>query len=210
MNSKTLYLICSLMILMTLPIAVFAESENNIRNVEDIRVHTDLPLNESEIQKMVDETPSTNPAMFEEMAKAQDTVAAYGEVPSINGEEAYDWGLSLQRIARSIQDNDALKKYEVINDGLITYGRGNDGFFIVYLNVERKDQITLEDIENIKNTFEEYAEKEGIYNLPIIFSYSKLEIELHAAGIPFKESSGMFFFLKQSYMNIFERFANFF
>lgn len=183
MKYKILSLICSLMILITLTAPVVAESGVEITGVEDIRKYTEMPLTEKQLQKMLDDTHPTNPALFEERAKAKSTVAAYGQVPLKKGEDAYDWWISLQRITTSVQQNKAIAEYLLKNDGFVSgYGCNVYGFITVYLDVNKKDQIKPEELENIKQVFEKYAENEGIKDLPIAFVNYKSNLILDASS----------------------------
>ncbi|WNY27649.1 hypothetical protein [Methanolapillus ohkumae] len=152
-------------------------AKEDVRGVEDIRVFTEMPLNDSEIQKSVDQTPPTNPEYFEQVSKSQSALASYGTVPLKTGEDAYDWGLSLQRISRSIQQDQAFEKYLAVNGGPICgYSAGINGFLMVYLNPNVADLKTSQDIENMKQVIEKYAIEEGIEDVPIVFVNGCLNI----------------------------------
>ena len=181
--------------------------------VEDIRISTEFPLNESEIQEIVDNTPSTDPEMFEKVAQSQDAIAFFGEVPYKKGEDAYNWWLSLQRVAESVNDEKALSIFFEINgDRPVGYGCNIYGFMTVFINADQKGNITSDDIENIKEVFEKYTEKEGINNLPIVFVYETDfgYIASQAYDYSAPESNGILSFFKRIYLNIFDKFTSVF
>jgi hypothetical protein len=65
-----------------------------------------------------------------------------------------------------------------LNGVPVGHGCNIYGFLTVYLDADQVDQITLEDIEDIRQVFEKYAEKEGIKNLPIVFSKHRSNLVL--------------------------------
>ncbi|WNY26856.1 hypothetical protein [Methanolapillus ohkumae] len=179
-------LLCVLLILFSLSIPVMASeekpTERNPREVEDIRTYTEMPLTEEQIKELLENTPPTNPIAFEELSKNEKTIAIYGEVPSKTGEDAYDWWVSIQEITTAILEDQAFGKYSPKQGGPIrAYSCEVAGFITVYLDYDRKDEIKSDDIESMKKIIEEYAQKEGVEKVPMIFVYtsgpSKLQLD---------------------------------
>ncbi|MDV0447391.1 hypothetical protein MsAg5_12790 [Methanosarcinaceae archaeon Ag5] len=170
MNQKLNTLLSTLILfLLFLSLISPISGEEAFRNVEDIRISTEMPLNESEIQSYVDNTHPTDPGYFKKCCESEKAMASYGSVPLKTGDDAYDWQLSLQRVTASVHEDEAFGKYLAINGGPIGgYSSNIFGFVSVYLNPE-SDQITPQDIENMKAILDEYAQEEGIEDLPVVF-----------------------------------------
>lgn len=201
--------ILSLLLIFLILISIgSAFAKENTRGVEDIRT-ANLPLNESEIQQMVDKTKSTNPEYFQNISQASYTVASYGTVPLKNGEEAYDWQLSLHNIAGSIQQDQAFGKYSATNDGPINgYSSNVYGFILISLNPETDKLKTTSDIEAMKQIIETYAEKEGINDIPIVFVNGKSNLVLDPAEkyTLSEEPNGFLSFFTNYYLRFFDKF----
>lgn len=126
---------------------------------------------------LADEMPSTDLELFKNMSEASYSVGSYGNVPLMYGSNANIWWESLNVITQSIQEDQALADYSASNGGpVIGYGCKVDGFIIVYLNADAEKNI--QDIENMQQIIDAYAQKYGIHDVPIIFANSRNNLVL--------------------------------
>ncbi|MDV0447634.1 hypothetical protein MsAg5_15430 [Methanosarcinaceae archaeon Ag5] len=127
---------------------------------------------EEEIQKIIDTASPTKPEVFSNYSKSnkENVLAVYGEIPvKKGGTEAYEWWLSISDTVISISNDQALGKYHYMNGGFITgYGPYSEGFITVKIDPEQRNKITEKDLSEIKNIVDQYAEKNGINNAPIL------------------------------------------
>jgi len=148
----------------------------------DIR-ESDLPLSDDEFSKMLEEnTPSTDVDYFNTAKSTENAsiIAASGELPAKSGVDAYDWGITLQKIAKNVQNSESLKEYLSSSGGPITgYSVSTDGLMKVHIDENTK--LTDDEIVYIQSVFEEHATEMGIKSLPLIIVHENLMINSQLA-----------------------------
>ena len=148
----------------------------------DIR-ESDLPLSDDEFSKMLEEnTPSTDVDYFNTAKSTENAsiIAVSGELPAKSGVDAYDWGITLQKIAKNVQNSESLKEYLSSSGGPITgYSVSTDGLMKVHIDENTK--LTDDEIVYIQSVFEEHATEMGIKSLPLIIVHENLMINSQLA-----------------------------
>jgi hypothetical protein len=168
-----------LILIMLLSLTGSAFGVNEVRKTDDIRM-SDAFTNE-QLKEILDNTQPTKSEYFKELKQDENVITFSGEIPAIKGEEAYDWWISMQKVARLIQADSSFQKYLLEHGGVVSgFGVSVYGYMTVYVHPEMKDSFSKKDLENIQLIIEQYAAKEGITNFPLIFYYSDLNFELDA------------------------------
>ncbi|MDR2944211.1 MAG: S1 family peptidase [Methanosarcinales archaeon] len=158
-------------ILLILALTIFLNFSGFAFGIDDIRESTDLPLSKEEIYQLLEKNSiPTDPKEFENMQTYNETIAIFGTVPNKSGADAYGWWISLQKVAKGLQKDEGFKEYLWTNDGPISgYGAYAKGYMTIYICENKTKLLTRDDIINIKNMVDTYAEKENISNIPLIF-----------------------------------------
>ncbi|MDV0447674.1 hypothetical protein MsAg5_15850 [Methanosarcinaceae archaeon Ag5] len=167
MKLKILKFLIIFIILTSLIMPVFGE--------EDMRKDPTCPLTKEEIQKRIDLTPPTNPEVLNQLKKDESILAIYGEIPERKGEDAYDWWISIDNIAYSIAVDGAFEKYHYDNGGtVIGFGPSCDGYIQITIYDELQNEVSSQDITEMKEIVEKYAAKKEIKNIPVVFRSSEM------------------------------------
>ena len=163
------------MMMMCLILVSTAEQNTEEVNVDmhDIRKSSDLPLSEEEILEMIENnTPSIDPKDFEDRKSDPNTLAVYGVLSEKSGIESYDWHLTLLKIAKCVQQDSDFEKYSYDYGGpVIGYGSTYAGGYMrVGIDFERSELLEQEDLDQIQEMFEKYANKNGVKDLPLVIA----------------------------------------
>ncbi|WNY22787.1 hypothetical protein MmiHf6_00720 [Methanimicrococcus hongohii] len=123
------------------------------------------------IQSIIDNTPATNPALFDQMRSNQSIIMISGTIPALpQGEESYRWGLVLQEILKSINNDGLLTAYHKDNGGFII-GYGSQENYII-ISVHADSEVTDEELNQIIKVIQSAGENAGIADLPIVIEKS--------------------------------------
>ncbi|MDR0767782.1 MAG: hypothetical protein LBE57_05020 [Methanosarcinales archaeon] len=119
------------------------------------------------IRSVIDNTPATNPALLDQIALKQNTVAVYGVIPALpQGEESYRLSLLLQEVVRIIHNDGSLVAYQWDNGGfIISYGSQKE-YVIVSVHVD--SHFTNEEINQVIQIIQDVGKEAGIPDLPIV------------------------------------------
>jgi hypothetical protein len=88
------------------------------------------------------------------------------------GLESYNWWISICSIVDDIDNDRALEQYLHFGGFINGYGPFSDGTMRILINSNFNGNITNEDLKTVVKIVEEYAEKEGIKSVPIVFIIS--------------------------------------
>ncbi|WNY26050.1 hypothetical protein [Methanolapillus millepedarum] len=106
-------------------------------------------------------------------------LAVFGKLSPKTGEDLYHWWTS----ARLVNTGYELTHYSRENGGpIIGEEVSSFGFMVIYVNSEKQDNLTAEDLERIVQIIEQKAEENGIENLPVVF-YSKKWVPPESGGV---------------------------
>ncbi|MDV0447636.1 hypothetical protein MsAg5_15450 [Methanosarcinaceae archaeon Ag5] len=126
----------------------------------------------TDVQQYIDSFGPMNPKDFEKFSNrhSENILTVYGEVPAKSkGEESYEWWQALSNTIVSISNDQALGKYHYMNGRFITgYSPDRAGYIIIATDPEQRNKVTEQDLIEIKNIVDQYAEKNGINNTPIV------------------------------------------
>ena len=112
----------------------------------------------------------THPETFESRKSDKNVLAVYGELPEQHDRAAEVWWRKMSDIYWPVRESEALEKYMYSNRGTVfDYNFSKDGYLQVFIASDRANQVTPQDLEEIRNVFEEQANKEYVENLPIAF-----------------------------------------
>ncbi len=161
----SVFFVLLLLIFLSFPIISVADEE-----VTSSYLPTDY------IQSIIDNTPATNPALFDEAISDPKTVAIAGTIPAFSqGEDAYRWSLVLQGVLKKINNESLLAPYQWDNGGfVIGYGCPSDH---IQIFVNSDSEYTDEDIAEVIKVIQDAGKEAGITDLPVI-----VEIGTHAQG----------------------------
>lgn len=165
MKSTTICFILFIFLLFCLISPVWGE--------EDIRKSENFT--EEQVKELLSKASPTQPAVIEKIMNGENTLSVSGSIPKLEGEAAYDWWLSIDSVAESIHNDKAFGNYLYANGGpIVGYGPMCDGYIQISIYDEMKGKITSQDIKEMTQIIEKYAESEGIKNIPIVMIYSDI------------------------------------
>ncbi|WP_338103139.1 hypothetical protein [Methanolapillus millepedarum] len=151
------------------------ESDSSLFRTDDV-LKSPNTLAENQVKSTVDNTPPTKPELMDEFRKDPDVLAVYGIIPyKSKGVDAYDWWILRCDIVDSISRDGGLDDYLYPNRGaIIGYGPFEGGYILVSVYDKDRNNVTSQDLDEMRSVFEKYATERGVSNLPIVFKCSDM------------------------------------
>ncbi|WP_316557859.1 hypothetical protein [Methanimicrococcus hongohii] len=114
---------------------------------------------------MIEETPSLNLSLLDQLAKQDNVLIVSGSIPEKSGKDAYDWWMMIDELTDTLSEKKMLAEYYDINGGIIVSIEANaSGYLgIVVLPDSQENDVLI-----VKEKIEQFAQDRNIKNLPIV------------------------------------------
>ncbi|MDL2261205.1 S1 family peptidase [Methanimicrococcus sp. OttesenSCG-928-J09] len=145
--------------------------------MNDIRYSSYHNMTAEEIQRIVDETTSTQIDRFDFIRDHRDNaLGIYGIIPEkAKGVEAYEFWMQMGNISKGLANDEIVQSYHYTNGGpVIGLGTQCVCYTSIMILDERADDFTEEDMLILKERVDYYASLEGLSDSPIVFFRSPL------------------------------------
>ena len=122
-------------------------------------------------QRMIERNFAIDPNALKYIENENDVIATFGVMPELeSGLESYNWWISICNITDEISEDKALEQYLLGSGGFCGgYGTFADGTIRIIVGENFRDSVTDEELKEVVEIVEKYAEKEGITSAPIVF-----------------------------------------
>lgn len=128
------------------------------------------------IRRIIDDTPATDPALFERTKSSENVIVVSGTVPVLaKGRESYEWFVLLQGVMKKVDNSGELDPYLWDNGGFVI-GYGCPSSF-VHIYVYSESDYSEEDINAIVQIIQNAGKSYGIDDIPIV-----VELNTHPQG----------------------------
>lgn len=119
------------------------------------------------IQKIIDNTPATDPSLMDQVRANSKTVAVSGTIPAMaKGEESYQWGILLQGVLKKINADGSLSPYLWDNGGAVIGYGSYDSY--IQISVHAEADLSDEEINALIRIVSDAGKEYGIDNIPIV------------------------------------------